>query len=369
MGSAMQDIASSKQLQSTGTSRAHRIMAREITDSDAESGDEAMDFDDEKPKDRLRVARGVENSAEQLKESYQNSAPLQVEETGPISIDSSMFIHPDAREACIELEMDIDASLVDKSLEKSGIEVGSLSAYEVVDNASLAVEAPKLPLMTDHEHNINSIDNNESAKQTEDTPESHTPPAQTIASDELIKETEERIPDERPDLLAPAVSFFNSTVLKSSDAPETSTQAKDTTSEILEDSKPTEDRSPFPITAQYAQTTTSNLRNENSRRPKSPDLPPAKTLLINSSTNAPHDAPEAPAEDKDDIPEASQNQDKVENNLASSLSWPPSQIHGSHAYEPKSQQDTTSEPPQAELTPEQKRIVSSTIFFPYLPNG
>jgi len=202
----MKDVAPFEQLQSMGTLRAHQIIAREIADSDAESGDEAMDIDDEKLKDRLRVASRVENSAEQQEESYQNSAPLQVKETGLISIDSSTFIHHDAREVSIEHEMDIDDNVADKSLEQSGTKVDSLSANEVGDTASLAVEAPESSLMTDHEDNISAIDNKKSVKHMEDTPESHTPPAQTIASDELIKETEERIPDERPNFPAPAVS-------------------------------------------------------------------------------------------------------------------------------------------------------------------
>lgn len=117
MDSALQDAAPLEGSQPNGTSQVRQIIAREIADSDAESDDQAMDIDDEKPKERTTVDAVVQNSGEAPEETVESFVLLEPEETAPLSFDTPTVIQTGAREASIELGMGLDDKSVDKSLE------------------------------------------------------------------------------------------------------------------------------------------------------------------------------------------------------------------------------------------------------------
>jgi len=339
----MEDAVPLEKLRIPDTSQAQQFMASEIADSDAESGDDAIVIDDEKPEDHPRLFHSREKK--QPEETIENQQPPQVGDSNPVTNPSPTIIHTEEREASVELEMDLNESIGNKSLEQSPKVIESSTSSNDMPEKPTA-DAPTSLSKTDNDYKINANNNLESVETLENTSSSHPQPAQNVTLNDLIDKTKEDTPD---------VPIFNSRVPESIEAPATSTRTEDTVPQGSEELNPIES---IPITAHSAQpTATSDLLSKELRRHKNPASPLSEPLLGDSSTTATHNAPEMSAQDKGDILRNS----PVESASISSLPERAAQVDDSDVMERRSQEDMIPAPSQPELTPEQKRIVSSTI--------
>jgi len=343
MDSAMEYAVPLEKLRIPDTSQAQQFLAREIADSDAESDDDAIVIDDEKPEDHRRLIHSREK--EQPEETIELQQLPHVGDSNPVTNQSPTIIHTEAREASIELDMELGENIGDKSLEQSLKTIeSSTSPNDMPETPTVA--APESLSNTDNDYKINANDHLESVEILENTSSSYPQPAQNFTLNDLMDETKKDTPD---------VPIFNSRVPESIEAPAISTRTEDTVPQDSEETNPIES---IPITAHSAQpTATSDLQNREFGRHRSPASPLAEALLSEPSTAATQDAPEASVEDKDDIIEIPQ----FESAPTSSLPEQAAQVDISVTSKQKSQEDASPEPPQAELTPEQKHIVSSLI--------
>jgi hypothetical protein len=336
---AMEDATSFGKSRAAGPSQEPRDNGRQIADSDAESGDDAMDTDDERPSGALR-ASVAENSLRTPDATLDINAPLPVEETVSMSIG-----HSESLDITIEGQRNINSSLVNKSLERSG---------EEIDNPVVsAVKAPQSPLITDIEPKIHAINSLESIEQTEDTPETHNQTTQATTPDNLIEELR---PDESPEL--PLVeTLFGSTIPASSDLLDPLLKAENAVTKSLKRTKDSSLSSTRDQSAQASGTTLDGLK-ENARKHASSghaivDIEP-HTILKRS----PHSIP---VENRSDTIEVFRDGSLARITPTSPLSVQPTHVSASNGSKEISEHETGPEPSPAELTQEQKRIVSTLI--------
>lgn len=335
----MENATSFGKSRATGPSQEPRDNGRQIADSDAESGDDAMDTDDERPSGALRASI-AKNSLRLPDATLEINAPLQVEEIVSMSI-----VHSESLDISTDGQRDINSNLVNKSLERSG---------EEIDNPDVsAFKAPQSRLITDSEPKIDAINSLESIEQTEDTPETHNQTTQATTPDSLI---EELIPDESPELPLGETSF-GSTIPASSDLLEPQPKAENVVTKSLKWLKdpslsPTRDQS-----KQASGTTLDGLK-ENARKYASSghaiaDIEPGTMLK-----RTPHSIP---VENRSDTMEVFRDESLARITPTSPLSVQPAHISTSNRSKEISEHEKGPEPSPAELTQEQKRIVSTLV--------
>lgn len=359
MESSTEDAASIGTPQKQG-----KAMSREIADSDAE--DDAMDIDDEKPRKRSKVTPSVPDSTENSEGTVGSNAPLQVEEDILPSVIEPAAVPSGAREASIELEMDLDDKIVETSLEQS--ETSIEHPNEVADTGPSAMQTgttESLPLADDENRTI-AADNMKTFEQMDET-EPKTSPSKANRPEDLNEHTEESRPDEEPEPQAgEAKSSQNATMLESYETPIGSTQAEHIVTEVLKNSNALEDVPSALATTQSEDsmvvddTTIAEVPKDDARRSQSPHIPPPENSTFDPLKSADNSIPITLSEDRSDAQTASQDYDKVEAIPAPSESFS-DELFGtpsSDAAEQTSQQVSNLEPSQVKQTPEQKRMVS-----------
>lgn len=342
-----------------------KAMSREIADSDAE--DDAMDIDDEKPrKHSSKVTPSVPDSTENSEGTVGSNTPLQVEEDILPSVVEPAAVPSGAREASIELEMDLDDKIVDTSLEQS--ETSIEHPHEVADTepSAMQVGTTESLSLADDENRTIAADNLKTFEHIDET-EPKTSPSKANRPEDLDEHTEESRPDEEPKPQAvEAESFYNATVLESYEAPIGSTQAEHIITEVLKNSNALEDVPSALATTQSEDTmvvddtTISEVPKDDARSSQSPHLPPPENSTFDPLKSADNFVPTTLSEDRSDAQTAFQDHDKVEAIPAPSESFSDKSLDApsSDAAEQTSQQVSNLEPSQVKQTPEQKRIVS-----------
>ncbi|TID19363.1 hypothetical protein E6O75_ATG06701 [Venturia nashicola] len=330
-----EDAAPVEVLQPIDTSRKQgETVFREIADSDAE--DDAMDIDDEKPMMASTVTFAIQEPTEQSGETLGSNATFEFEEYRPSSFVEPAPVSSSARQASLELEMEIDNNIADKSLEQSGSNTNPLheeanlpSAIRVgtTESLSMAYDGPR----------TNTAGNKASFERRNGTePESSL--SEADRPKHLREDTENSKLDDR---LEPQTV-------------EVEPSQKATKPEFHEPQIGLNKRSQQTLPADA--TIISDVPNNDPRRVESPDLRSAEASTFDSLTSAANPSSDALTEVRSGAHKASQNMNEVEAISASSFSERSLDAPTSDAKEQLEVRNLAK--PQAKQTPEQKRMSS-----------
>ncbi|QDS70126.1 hypothetical protein FKW77_005582 [Venturia effusa] len=340
MESSMADEASTEKAQPISTPQKQgNATSREIADSDAE--DDAMDIDDEKPRQVSAVTSIDQDLCEDPIKGAGSHALHQTQELDPSSPSEPAHVSINAREASYVLGLDADDGTTDKSLEPS--EIIAHSPHEEADPEHPVVQVKTTELLFDNEHRTNSNTILEGLEQMQE-PDLQASFFKSDGPSHPDEHTKVFMQEERAEpLAAKAESFRDTTTSEWCEGPVQALKGSNTLGEtVLSDGM-----------------TISHVPTNDVKRCRSPNTLSAEDLILYPSTTAAEPVPGTSQEIRDGAHSPAQDQNKLEAIPDSSISDRAINAPGPAASEQSSQPEASSlKTPQAEQTPEQKRMAN-----------
>lgn len=346
-----------------------QAMSQEIADSDAE--DDAMDIDEEASEKRTLVPPASHYPTEQPDWAAERSVAYQENENVPLSVVDPEAAPSGTQEASAELEVATDHIVDGKSLERSKMNIKNLSDVPGTEPLAAQVGATETPSLIKNESRTNTPENLTSLAQMNKT-NPQTSPLQTDRPKDLSGKIEEPRSDGRSkSQMMEAEPHHTAIASKPCGKPIGSNQADHILAEVLGGSNASKDVVSGITTVQSEDTLRSgeasitDLIKDEARRSQKSDFQSVEGTGLNPSMNATQLVQEALSKTRNDAHKASQNQIEAEPISASSIIAESSIAPSSDTSEqPSIPEISRPETPQAEQTPEQKRMVSCSIPTP-----